>query len=92
MCGTCQASANWFVILRDRLLKHGYIQSKVDPCLFYKKDSIIVTYVDNCVIFAKDHGKVKEIIKSLKNDFKLIDEGDLSAYLGVNITKNENGS
>ena len=79
-------------MLRDGLLKRGYIQSKVDPCLFCKKDSIIVTYIDNCIIFAKDHRKVKEIIKSLENDFKLTDKGDLSTYLGIDITKKGNKS
>jgi len=90
--GTCQASANWFVLLKDGLLKRGYVQSKVDPCLFFKNDSIIVTYVDDCIIFAKDHNKVQEIIKSLEDSFKLTDEGDLSAYLGIDITKNENST
>ena len=74
-------------MLRDGLIERGYKQSDVDPCLFFKKDSVIVTYVDNCIIFAKDHSKVKEIIKSLESNFKLTDEGDLSAYLGIDITK-----
>ena len=88
--GACQASANWFVMLRDGLLARDYTQSEVDPCLFYKKDSIIVTYVDDCIIFAKDHDKVKQIISSLEDNFKLADEGDLSAYLGIDITKSNN--
>ena len=45
--GACQASTNWFVMIRDGLLKRGHTQSKVDPCLFFKHDSIIVTYVDD---------------------------------------------
>ena len=77
-------------MLRDCLIECGYIQSKVDPCLFYKKDLIIMTYIDDCIIFAKDHNKVKEIIKLLEDNFKLIDEGDLSVYLGINIPRNSN--
>ena len=77
-------------MLRNGLIQRSYTQSKVDLCLFYKKDSIIVTYVDDCIIFTKDHNKVKEIIKSLETNFKLTDEGDLSAYLGIDITKNQN--
>ena len=79
-------------MLRNGLIQRGYAQSKVDPCLFYKKDSIIVAYADDCIIFAKDHNKVKEIIKSLETNFKLTGEGDLSAYLGIDITKNQNNS
>ena len=79
-------------MLKNGLIDRGYTQSKVDPCLFYKEDSIIVTYVDDCIIFGKDHKKVKEIIKSLEENFKLTDEGDLSAYLGIDITRNKNGT
>ena len=42
----------------------------------------------DCIIFAKDPTKVQEIIKSLESNFKLTDEGDLSAYLGSDFTKN----
>ena len=77
-------------MLRDGLLDHGYIQSEVDPCLFHKKDSIIVAYVNDCIIFTKDYEKVKQIISSLEDNFKLTDEGDLSAYLGIYIMKNNN--
>ena len=46
--------------------------------------------MDNCIIFVKDHDKVKEIIKYLEESFKLTDEEDLSACLGIDITKNRN--
>ena len=46
----------------------------------------------NFIIFAKDYTKVKEIIKSLETDFKLIDKSNLSTYLGIDITKNNDGS
>ena len=86
--GACQASANWFVMFRDGLLNRGYTQREVDPCLFYKKDSIIVTYVDDCIIFSKDQKKVREITSSLEDNFKLTDEEDPSVCLGIDITKN----
>ena len=53
---------------------------------------IIAARVDDCMIFAKDHEKVKEIIASLEDNFKLTNEGNLSAYLGTHITKNDDGA
>ena len=79
-------------MLRQGLIQRGCNQSKVNPCLFYKKDSIIVTCADGCIIFAKDHAKVQHIIKSLEDDFKLADEGDLSAYLGIDIARNNDST
>ena len=77
---------------RDGLLKRGCHQRKTDLYSFYKNDSIIVMHVDNCVVFAKDSKKVHKIIKSLESNFKLTDEGDLIACLGIDITKNDGGS
>ena len=77
------------MILWNGLIQRDYTQSKVDSYLFYKKDSIIAAYVSDYIIFAKDHNKVKEIIKSLETNFKLTDEGDFSNYLVIDITKNK---
>ena len=79
-------------MLWHSLLQHRYTQSKVDSSLFYKKDSIIVTCINDCIIFSKDHTKVQHIIKSLEKDFKLTDKGNLSAYLGIDIIRNNNST
>ena len=77
-------------MLRDGLLERGCIQSKVDPFLFCKKDSIVVTCADDCITFAKNHDKVKEIIASLEDNLTLTDKGDLSTYLSIDVAKNNN--
>ena len=48
--GFKQSSANWFDLLKIGLESRGYHQYQVDPCVFYRKDSVILTYVDYCVI------------------------------------------
>ena len=48
--GLMKASANWFDPLKTGLERRGYNQYQVDPCVFYRKYSVILTYVDNCVI------------------------------------------
>ena len=75
-------------MLQQGLIQREYNQSKVDLCLFYKKDSIIVTCVDDCIIFTKDYDIVQHIIKSLEDEFKLTDKGNLSTYLGIDIERN----
>ena len=49
MYGLKQASSNRFDHLKTGLERMGYHQSQVDPCVFYIKDSVILTYVDDCV-------------------------------------------
>ena len=66
------------------MIKRDFTQCTVDPCLFTRKDCIVITYVDDCLIFYKDKGVLDDHIKSLEDEFRLTDEGDLETFLGVN--------
>ena len=48
--GLKRASANWFDLLKTVLERRGYHQYQVNPCIFYRKDSVVLTYVDDSVI------------------------------------------
>ena len=49
------------------LKARDYFLSNVDPCVFYRHDSIILTYVDDCIIVAKDLKTIDDLVNSLKN-------------------------
>ena len=91
--GTKQAAANWFEMLRDNLLKEGFRQSAIDPCLFLKSDIVIVTYVDDCLIFSDSEETIDGLLERLQKTFKLTDEGeDVKAYLGLKVDKDKDGT
>ena len=52
-----QASANWFEhlkkVLESNLSGQNFTQSKVDPCVFYCCDCIILCYIDDCVLVSR---------------------------------------
>jgi hypothetical protein len=52
--GCKQAAHSWFKHLMRGLLKRSFTQSKTDQCLFLQNNSILVVYVDDCLLFAKD--------------------------------------
>ena len=64
------------------------VQSKVDPCLFYKQDgngkltAMMVIHVDDCAIAGKKE-TIVEIKKSIAQRLRVKDEGRLSKHLGV---------
>jgi hypothetical protein len=48
--GLIQASQNWFLKLSAIYERLGFKQSKSDPRLFLRKDTIIVLYTDDCLL------------------------------------------
>ena len=48
--GLKKSSANWFDILKTSLERSYHHQYQVDPFVFYRKYSVILTHVDDFVI------------------------------------------
>ncbi len=86
--GLKQAGYNWFEKLCEGLITHDFIQSQVDKCVFFWKDYIVLTYVDDCIILRKDMAIIDAVISLLKEgheDFKLVDQGSINKYIGLMI-------
>ena len=87
--GLKQAAKTWFEYLRDTLVLpeekggFGFKQSLVDPCVFYKEGVTLISWVDDCLIFAREKHLADKLIKDLQRQFTLSEEDDVSAYLGV---------
>ena len=89
--GAKQASRVWFNYLSAGLKKRGFKQSKVDQAVFYKGQTIFIVYVDDGILIGPDNGEINNIIKSLKKDYNLTDEGDLNEYLGIKVERAKKG-
>lgn len=85
--GTRQASRVWFNYITAGLKKRGFKQSKVDQSVFYKGETIFILYVDDGILIGPNSTEINEIIKSLKRDYNLTDEGELNEYLGIKVEK-----
>jgi len=85
--GARQASRVWFNYLTAGLKKRGFKQSKVDQSVFYKGETIFIVYVDDGILIGPNSEEINGIIKSLKRDYNLTDEGELNEYLGIKVER-----
>ena len=91
VAGLKQAGNNWYRMLRDALLKEGLVQSKIDQCLFLHHDCLLVVYVDDCLLLARENATLDAVLARLCTTFELNDEGDVGAYLGLDVSKKSAG-
>ena len=103
--GLKQAGLNWFEYLKEGLEERGFQQSEVDPCVFFRSDAILLCYVDDCIVLSQDSKTVDDIVTSLgtgtdpsdpmkkfKHKYTLTNDGGIKNYLGVEVTKNSDGT
>ena len=84
----------WYNCLSDYLLKEGYVNNPICPCVFIKKSkiglTIISVYVDDLNLI----GTLKELTKTvnyLKKKFEMKDLGKTRYYLDLQIEHCSNG-
>ena len=86
--GLAVAPRLWYQHLWKALKELGLVASKHDPCLLFRKDLIVICYVDDLGIQAPNKKIVDELIDQLrKKGFDLTFEGSFTEYLGIQYTK-----
>ena len=85
--GLKQGGYNFWVKLRDFLTpkEMGFINPAFDPCAFIKEGMIVLSCVNDCLVFAQNKTLTQNFNTSLKEEFKFNEEGPVSTCLGVEI-------
>ena len=87
--GLKDAGRTWHEHLKQGLLDRHFKQSKVDPCIFYKGDLILLIYVDDVICFCPTDKPIDDFIESMQRQepqsYVLEDQGSLKDYLGIEI-------
>ena len=85
-----QAGYNWFAKLSNGLQDRGFVQSSINPCIFFSHKCIVLTYVDDCILIGDRQDRLNALVTSLHDgheNFALQDEGSIDKYLGVEISQ-----
>ena len=94
--GLKQSGRNWNNTLNKFFSENEFTQSRVDPCVYFRKSddmcvAIIVVWVDDLIIGTREVELLNEIKGLLKSRFKMKDLGPLKYFLGIEFTQ-EKGS
>jgi hypothetical protein len=88
-----QESRDWFIKLSAIYERLGFTQSKSDPCLFLRKDMIIVLYTDDCLLYARDTKEIESFVKTLLDNYKVTMNNPypIDNFLGIHFSHQDNG-
>nr|KYP35148.1 Retrovirus-related Pol polyprotein from transposon TNT 1-94 [Cajanus cajan] len=93
--GLKQASRQWYACLSNFLVLHGYHHSSADHSLFLKFTgstcTALLVYVDDIVLAGNDISEIRAITVLLDETFKIKDLGDLTYFLGLEVSRNKTG-
>ena len=89
--GLRQSPCAFWKFLTKAMIGAGIHVSKSDPCLFVSKKVIAVAFVDN-IFFLSDVSYIDELGSKLRAQDLLLEQDDDSAgFLGVKMTRTEEG-
>ena len=67
--------------------------SEIDPCLFVRRDCVIVLYVDDAILMSRNDASIDKVLQELKDaKYSFSREGDFRSYLGVQIENLPDGA
>ena len=91
--GAKDAPKLWSDLLFKTLAELGFKQSRFEACMWYRKDILIVLYVDDCGIAFQSQKVLDDFIAALRaKNFKLTVEESFNEFLGIQYTSLPDGS
>jgi len=86
----------WYEHYTDSLKKEGYMQSKFDPCLFYRVNESEVTYiclfVDDTYVFSNKPEHMDAFVSRMQKYYQVTLDIKGDSFLGIQFTRQTDGS
>jgi len=90
--GQKQAGHVWNSYQVEKLCSIGFQPSLIDECVFFRDDVIFIMYVDDGIFLGPNDQRLTNIIREIrKAGLDIEDQGHPVDYVGVTITKHNNG-
>jgi hypothetical protein len=72
--GQRQAGRVWYLHLVKHLVRMGFLQSQVDPCVFSYNQCVVLIYVDDTILLGPSKQEIDKIILMPKSTFDTQDQ------------------
>lgn len=93
--GLKQGANEWNRKLHSILTNEGYIQSRNDPCLYFKRQNdewmYITIHVDDLIVASTDEQMIKSFEEQMNKTLVMKNLGNLQYYLGLQYERGEDG-
>jgi Reverse transcriptase (RNA-dependent DNA polymerase) len=73
--------------LTKGLTKIGFNQSQVDPCIFWRKNVILVIYTDDTIVTGPNRDEIKKAVREIGEQFEITSQETVNDFLGVNVAR-----
>src|SRR3954449_2999073 len=86
--GLKEAPRAWYQDIDKFLKSLGFTNSMTDPNLYISQDIILILYVDDMLITAKDKIALAKFKKQMTQKYEMTDLGEAQQFLGLQIHRN----
>ena len=86
--GLKQAPRAWYEDVNRFFMGVGMTRSSEDHSLYFSNDLVILLYVDDLLLFAKDMQTIDTMKKKLSTSYQMTDLGPIRQFLGLQISRN----
>ena len=90
--GFKKASRQWYFKFNDTIASFGFKENIIDRCIYLKvsgsKVIFLIMYVDDILLEPNNLGLLYETKKFLSSNFEIIDVGEASYVIGIEIFRN----
>ena len=85
--GLKQAPRAWYENINKFFIQAGMTRSNEDHSLYFSNDIIILLYVDDLLLFAKDLQIIETMKRQLSSTYQMTDLGPIRQFLGLQIVR-----
>jgi hypothetical protein len=93
--GLKQAPRAWYSHLSEKLQHLGFVASKADTSLFFynrgKCRMFVLVYLDDIIVASSSIEATNSLVRELHKEFTLKDLGNLHHFLGIEVTRSDQG-